>query len=321
MSLTNEKIIKMYTRMVTARLLEEMLGEMFNEGMMHGTTHLGIGQEASGVAPCMTLIEGDKISLTHRNHVGCIGIGMDVKHILAEMFGKETGACGGLGGSMHLVDYEKGNIGANGIVGGGLGLAVGTALKMKYKKEENIVICFIGDGATNEGAFHEAMNLASIWKLPIIFFVENNGYAVSMPTYRSMNIRDIEVRAESYGMRSIIVDGNNAVDIYNMTFSAAQYVREGNGPMLIESKTYRISGHSKSDTEQLYRSQKEIDHWISKCPIKRLEEYILKNNIAKSEMLKEINTQIMDELKQAVLFAQNSLEPSVEDIQKYVYAK
>ena len=321
MSLTNEKIIRMYTRMVTARLLEEMLNEMFYEGMMHGTTHLGIGQEASGVAPCMTLTEGDKITLTHRNHVGCVGIGMDVKKILAEMFGKETGACGGYGGSMHMVDYEKGNMFANGIVGGGLGLAVGAALKMKYKGEANIVICFIGDGATNEGLFHEALNLASIWKLPIIFFVENNGYAVSMPAYRSMNIRDIEKRAESYGMRSIIVDGNNAIDIYNMTFSAAQSVREGFGPMLIESKTYRICGHSRNDTEQLYRNQKEIDYWLAKCPIKRLEEYMLKNNIAKSEMLKELNTQVMDELKQAVLYAQNSLEPSVENIAKYVYAK
>jgi pyruvate dehydrogenase E1 component alpha subunit len=321
MSLTNEKIIKMYTKMVTARLLEEMLQEMFSEGMLHGTTHLGIGQEASGIAACMTLSEGDKITLTHRNHVGCVGIGMDVRSILAEMFGKETGACGGFGGSMHLVDYEKGNMGANGIVGGGLGLAVGAALKMKYKDENNIVICFMGDGATNEGLFHEALNLATIWKLPIIFYVENNGYAVSMPTQRSMNIKDIEKRAESYGMRSIILDGNNAIDVYNMTFSAVQYVREGNGPMLIESKTYRISGHSKSDTEQLYRSQEEIKSWLAKCPIKRLEEYMLKNNVARSEMLKEINTQVMEELKQAVLFSQNSLEPSVEDIRKYVYAK
>ncbi len=321
MSLTNEKTINMYTKMVTARLMEEMIGELFAEGMLHGTTHLGIGQEASAIAACMTLQEGDKITLTHRNHVGCIGIGMELKYIMAEMFGKETGACSGFGGSMHLVDVEKGNLGANGIVGGGLGIATGAALKMKYKKDNNVVLCFLGDGATNEGLFHEAMNLASIWKLPVVFYVENNGYAVSMPTERSMNIRDIEKRAEGYGMRSIILDGNNAIDVYNMTFSAVQYVREGNGPMLIESKTYRISGHSRNDTEQRYRDSQEVEQWSAKCPIKRLEEYMLKNNIADEEMLKDINAQVTQELKEAILFSQNSIEPDVEDLQRYVYAK
>lgn len=321
MSLTNEKTINMYTKMITARLMEEMIGQLFSENMLHGTTHLGIGQEASAIAACMTLQKGDKITLTHRNHLGCIGIGMELKYIMAEMFGKETGVCSGLGGSMHMIDIEKGNLGANGIVGGGLGIATGAALKMKYKKENNVVLCFLGDGATNEGLFHEAMNLASIWKLPVVFYVENNGYAVSMPTERSMNIKDIEKRAEGYGMRSIILDGNNAIDVYNMTFSAVQYVREGNGPMLIESKTYRMSGHSRNDTEQRYRDAQEVEQWSAKCPIKRLEEYMLKNNIASTEMLTEINEQVTKELKEAILFSQNSIEPVAEEMQRYVYAK
>lgn len=321
MSLTNEKTINMYTKMVTARLMEEMIGQLFAGGILYGTTHLGIGQEASAIAACMALQEGDKITLTHRNHVGCIGIGMELKYIMAEMFGKETGVCSGLGGSMHLLDPDKGNLGGNGIVGGGLGIATGAALKMKYKKENNVVLCFLGDGATNEGLFHEAMNLASIWKLPVVFYVENNGYAVSMPTERSMNIHDIAKRAESYGMRSIILDGNNAIDVYNLTFSAVQYVRDGNGPMLIESKTYRISGHSKNDAEQRYRDAQEVESWHAKCPIRRLEEYILKNNVAKKETLKKINAQVTEELKEAILFSQNSLEPAVEDLRRYVYAK
>ncbi len=321
MSLTNEKITIMYNKMVTARLLEEMLHEMFSEHMLHGTTHLGIGQEASGIGACMTLRDGDKATLTHRNHVQCIGLGMNVKYLLAEMFGKETGTNSGLGGSMHLMDLKNGNLGANGIVGGGLGLALGAAFKMHYHKEENVVMCFLGDGATNEGLFHEALNLASIKNLPVVFFVENNHYAVSMNTSRSMKVTDIGQRANAYGIRSIILDGNDAIDVYNMTFSAVQYVREGNGPILIESKTYRVAGHSKSDVKQLYRSQEEVDAWVAKDPIKRLEEYILKNNIANSEMLKEINTRVMDEIREAVLFAQNSLDPSADILNKHIYAK
>jgi pyruvate dehydrogenase E1 component alpha subunit len=219
------------------------------------------------------------------------------------------------------MDLKNGNLGANGIVGGGLGLALGAAFKMHYHKEENVVMCFLGDGATNEGLFHEALNLASIKNLPVVFFVENNHYAVSMNTSRSMKVTDIGQRANAYGIRSIILDGNDAIDVYNMTFSAVQYVREGNGPILIESKTYRVAGHSKSDVKQLYRSQEEVDAWVAKDPIKRLEEYILKNNIANSEMLKEINTRVMDEIREAVLFAQNSLDPSADILNKHIYAK
>ncbi|HCX64192.1 MAG TPA: pyruvate dehydrogenase, partial [Eubacteriaceae bacterium] len=199
MALTKETLMEMYLRMNHARFFEEKVAYFFSRGMVHGTTHLSVGQEASGVASCMALSEGDMVSLTHRGHSQAIGFGLDINKMMAELLGKETGYCKGKGGSMHIADIENGNLGANGIVGGGYCISTGAALTQQYQKTGKIVMTFAGDGSVNEGTFHEALNLASVWKLPVIFYIENNLYGMSNPISKSMNIKDIADRAKAYG--------------------------------------------------------------------------------------------------------------------------
>ncbi len=312
-------LLEMYRRMKVARVFDEKLDELFKNGRMHGTTHLSIGQEASGVASCMALEESDYITSTHRGHSHTIGKGIDIKRMMAEMFGKETGCSKGKGGSMHIGNIGKGNLGSNGVVGGGFAIATGAALTQKMKKTGRIVLCFFGDGATNEGSFHESLNLASIWKLPVIFFCENNLYGMSTSIKRSMNIEDIAIRAKSYNIPSTTIDGNDAIEVYQTTKKAAEYCRLGNGPILIESKTYRYSGHSKSDSN-VYRSQKEIREWRKKDPLLRLRNYLLDNQLASHREITSIEGEVVKEIQEAVEFAENSPSPSLDALKEDVYA-
>lgn len=319
MAITKETLVEMYLRMNEARLFEEKVAWFFSRGMVHGTTHLSIGEEASGVASCMALGEGDLVSATHRGHSQVIGFGLDLNRIQAELLGKATGYCKGKGGSMHIADVENGNLGANGIVGGGYSISVGAALTQQYKKTGKVVLCFSGDGATNEGSFHESLNLASIWKLPVIFFVENNLYGMSTPIEKHMNIKDIAERAKSYGMPGIIVDGNDAIEVYETVQKATEYCRSGRGPVLIESKTYRWLGHSKSDA-QAYRTKEEVNEWKQKDPIKRLRKYMIENNIVTETEVDEIEARAQKALDDSVEFAINSPEPAIETVLEDVYA-
>lgn len=312
-------LVEIFKRMNEARNFEEKVSYFFARGMVHGTTHLSVGEEASGVAPCLALDEGDLITSTHRGHSQVIGKGIDLNKMMAELLGKATGYCKGKGGSMHIADVEAGNLGANGVVGGGHGIAVGAALTQRMKKTGKIVLCFFGDGASNEGSFHEAVNLASVWKLPVIFFCENNLYGMSTPTSKHMNIEDIAKRADAYGIPGYTVDGNDAVKIYEMVKQAAEHTRSGKGPVLIESKTYRWLGHSKSDAN-VYRTKKEIEEWKEKCPIKRLKTYLLENNILSEKEANEIQKKAKDDIEKAVEFANNSPNPSLDTITEDVYA-
>ena len=262
---------EIYKRMNEARAFEQKVSWFFSRGMVHGTTHLSMGEEASGVAPCMALEDGDLITSTHRGHSQVIGKGVDLNKMMAELLGKATGYCKGKGGSMHIADIDSGNLGANGVVGGGHGLSVGAALTQQMKKTGKIVLCFFRDGAANEGSFHEALNLASIWKLPVVFYCENNLYGMSMSMNRHMNIKNIADRASSYGIPGHIVDGNDAVGLYDKMLEVFEYVREGKGPVLVESKTYRWLGHSKSDAN-VYRTKEEIEDWKKKDPIERMKK-------------------------------------------------
>lgn len=316
----SKKVLKeMYKRMNEARFFEEKVSYFFARGMVHGTTHLSIGQEASSVGACMSLNNDDLITSTHRGHSQVIGKGIDLNKMMAELLGKYTGYCKGKGGSMHIADVEAGNLGANGVVGGGHGIAVGAALTQQMKDTGKIVLCFFGDGASNEGSFHEALNLASVWKLPVIFYCENNLYGMSVPQDKAMNIENIADRAKSYGIPGHIIDGNNAVEVYNKTKEIAEYVREGNGPVLVESKTYRWLGHSKSDA-QIYRSKEEVEEWKSKCPIKQLRNYMIENKIATEEKLDEIENNAEEAIEKAVEFANDSPNPPIETITEDVYA-
>ena len=319
MSISKETMLEMYKRMDQVRKFEEKVSWFFSKSMIHGTTHLSIGQEASGVPAVMALEKGDIVTLTHRGHAMSIGMGIDLNKMMAELMGKVTGFCKGKGGSMHIADIEGGNLGSNGVVAGGLALAPGAALTQQYKKTGKIVLCSFGDGASNEGAFHEGVNLASIWKLPVIFYCENNLYGMSTHYTKVMNVKNVADRASSYGIQSFIVDGYDAVAVYEVVKKAAEICRKGEGPVLVEAKTYRWAGHSKSD-KNLYRTQEEIDSWKEKDGLKKLRNKILELNYATEEELQKLEADVDRQIDEAVEFAKNSPEPSLDTLEEDIYA-
>ncbi|AOT71137.1 thiamine pyrophosphate-dependent dehydrogenase E1 component subunit alpha [Geosporobacter ferrireducens] len=315
----NKTILEtMYKKMFHVRKFEEKVAHFFSMGMVHGTTHLYVGEEATGVGACSALEDKDLITSTHRGHGHCIGKGIDLNRMMAELLGKATGYCKGKGGSMHIADLSRGNLGANGVVGGGMPIAVGAGLTVQMKKLDQVVVCFFGDGAANEGSFHESLNLASVWNLPIIFICENNLYGMSVPTSKSMKIQNVADRAAAYGIPGKIIDGNDVIAVYNTVMEAKTYVKK-NGPMLIEAKTYRWMGHSKSDAN-VYRSREEIAAWRERCPIQRLKKYLTENGISTTGELDAIEKQATEEIEQAVEFAQASPYPSIDTIMEDVYA-
>ena len=305
--------------MILCRKFEENAAKMFNLGKIHGTTHLCIGEEATGIGVCSVLAKEDYILQTHRGHNQSIGKNMSIKRMMAEFLGKATGYCKGMGGSMHIADFSVGSLGANGIVGGGIPIATGAAFTQRYTKSDSITVCFFGDGATNEGAFHESLNLASVWKLPVLFVCTNNLYGMSTHISKSMNIYDISLRATSYVIKGISLDGNDVLSIYRETVKAKEYVLK-NGPMLMVLNTYRWTGRSKSDTQE-YRTKKEVDEWKEKCPIKRHGEYLLSHMLFSKEDLALMHIQAEQEIRDAVTFAEDSPEPCIENILDDVYAE
>ncbi len=306
-------------QMYLIRRFEEGAEESYMRGLIHGTMHLSIGQEASAVGICLPLTDADQITSTHRGHGHCIAKGAEVGKMFAEFFGKETGYCRGRGGSMHIADVTKGNLGANGIVGGGLPIAVGAALSMKMQKRRDVVVSFFGDGANNEGAFHEALNMASIWKLPVVFVCENNKYGMSVSTERSTAVRNIAERAAAYSMPGVTVDGNSLSDVAEASVAAIGRARAGEGPSLVECLTYRHRGHSKSDRNR-YRTKEEIDDWISKDPIGRFEAELLAYGIVSDGELADLRTGVESEIAEGIEFAKASPSPTVSDATRYVYA-
>ncbi|HHE71655.1 MAG TPA: thiamine pyrophosphate-dependent dehydrogenase E1 component subunit alpha, partial [Chloroflexi bacterium] len=231
--------------MYTIRAFEERAEQLYALGKVHGTMHLSIGEEASAVGSIAALRPDDLILSTHRGHGHCIAKGADLNRMMAEFLGKETGYCRGRGGSMHIADVAGGNLGANGVVGGGLPISVGVGLALRMQKRDQIVLCFFGDGAANNGAFHESLNMAAIWKLPVVFVCENNQYAMSLSVRRAFAIERISDRAAAYGMPGVTVDGNDLLAVYQAVSSAVQRARANQGPTLIENVTYRWRGHSK----------------------------------------------------------------------------
>ncbi len=312
-------VLHLYYQMWLIRLFDEKVDEMFAKGLIHGTTHLCVGQEATPVAACAALMKTDKITSTHRGHGHCIAKGADVSKMMAELMGRVTGYCKGKGGSMHIADLEEGNLGANGIVGGGIPIAVGTALTSNMMKENYVVLCFFGDGATNEGSFHEALNLAAIWDLPVIFFCENNQYGMSGSVKEMFRIQDIADRAVAYGMPGHVVDGNDLEAVYDVVACAVARARSGAGPSLIEAKTYRWKGHSKSDGRK-YRTREEETAWKAKDPIARFKSRLIDEGIATEEQLNDIQARAKMEIERAVSFAENSPYPTLEMLEEDVYA-
>jgi len=318
MNISKQKLEEMYEKMLLTRYFEEKVAFFFSMSMVHGTTHLYVGEEATATGVCCALEPEDMIASTHRGHGHCISKGIDIGRMMAELLGKEAGYCKGKGGSMHIADIEKGNLGANGIVGGGIPLAVGAGITTQMKKIDRIIVCFFGDGATNQGTFHESLNLASIWKLPVLFVCEDNKYGMSMSRYKAMNIDDIAERARSYGIPGKTIDGNDVIKVYEETKAAREYVRK-NGPMLLVCDTYRFLGHSKSDANK-YRTKEEIAQWKTKCPIKRMRAYLIDNKVFSETEVKEIEERAKQTIEEAVKFAENSPYPSIDTILDDVYA-
>ncbi len=314
-----DDLLEALRKMYAIRYFEEKAEDLYALGKIHGTMHLSIGQEASAVGACLALQSFDYILSNHRGHGHCIAKGADIFRMMAEFFGKETGYCRGRGGSMHIADLEGGNLGANGVVGGGVPISVGVGLSIKMQRQNRICLCFFGDGAANEGAFHEALNLASIQKLPIVYVCENNQYAMSLPFRKAFAIDKISQRADSYGIPGVTVDGNDLLEVYRVVFLAAARARAGEGPTLIENITYRWRGHSKSD-RQKYRSRDEVKEWQERDPILRLRTRLIDTGVCSQEILDGIAQAARRLIDDSVAFAEAQPEPDPESILEGVYA-
>lgn len=313
--LPENKALDLLYKMVLTRAFEENAEEMYGLGKVHGTMHLSIGQEAVAAGAGPALNKDDYLLNTHRGHGHFLMWGGDLDRMMAEFLGKETGYCRGRGGSMHIADVESNNLGAQGIVAGNLPISVGVGLSIKMRKTKQVVLTLFGDGAANEGAFHESLNMASIWNLPIIYLCENNQYAMSMAFERAFRVEQVSQRATAYGMAGVSVDGMDVIAVYKAVKEAAERARRGGGPTLIEAVTYRYKGHSKSD-RQLYRTREEVKKWMQKDPIKRFASLL---KISDDE-LEKIEKRAKNDIRKAVEFAENSPEPDVDTILEGVYA-
>ena len=302
------------------RQFEEGAEEAYTRGLVHGTMHLSIGQEACATGVCAVLEKGDYITSTHRGHGHCIAKGAEPKYMFAEFFGKDSGYCRGRGGSMHIADLATGNLGANGIVGGGLPIAVGAALALQQEHRPNVVVCFFGDGANNEGAFHESLNMAAIWKLPVVFVCENNQYGMSTSTERSTAVKRIAQRAQAYDMPGVTVDGNDFAAVAEVAAQAVDRARSGDGPSLLECLTYRHRGHSKSDRNR-YRTKEEIDSWIAQDPIGRFEATLLSHGLIDQAQIDALMSSVEEEIDAGIQFAKDSPAPALSSLTSFVYTQ
>lgn len=319
MTLPTDQAIGMLRTMLLIRAFEEKADELFAQGRVHGTMHLSIGQEAVATGVCAALRSDDYILSTHRGHGHCLAKGADVRLMMAEFLGKETGYCRGRGGSMHIADVESGNLGANGIVAGGLPLATGVGLSIQMRRTGQVCVAFFGDGAASEGAFHESLNLASIWRLPVVFVCENNHYAMSMPVTRSMNIERISQRAGAYGIPGDTVDGMDLPRVHEAARAAVDRARAGEGPMLLECVTYRYKGHSKSDTQR-YRAKDEVEAWRRRDPIVRFLAALQGEGVLSADAASRMEQEARAAIDDALRFAETSPEPDVATLMDGVYA-
>ena len=319
MSLDTAAMLGMYRTMLRIRLFEERVDVLMMQGMIHGTTHLYVGMEAVAAGICSALEPGDYIASNHRGHGHCIAQGADLDRMMAELLGRETGYCRGKGGSMHIADLERGNLGATGIVGSGIPIATGAALAIQMRKEAKLVACFFGDGAANNGAFHESLNLAAIWKLPVLYVCENNQYAMSGPAKAMFAIPSIAGRAAAYGIPGLSVDGNDVLAVHAAAVEAGHRARRGEGPSLLTCETYRWKGHSRSDANR-YRSKEEIAAWQARCPLRRLRLRLEQMGALDPEAAAAMEAAVQGDVEAAVRFAQDSPIPTLEGAEADLYA-
>jgi TPP-dependent pyruvate/acetoin dehydrogenase alpha subunit len=317
--LPREKLTWMLQRMCEIRYFEEKAEDLYVHGLVHGTMHLSIGQEAGSVGSIATLRPEDLIIHHHRGHGHTIAKGANLTTMMAEFLGKESGYCRGRGGSMHIADIPGGNLGATGVVGGGIPTSVGIALALQMRRSTQVLLSYFGDGASNEGEFHESLNMASTWKLPVVFICDNNQYGMSMHVTKAMNIENISTRAASYGIPGKTVDGNDVLAVYEVVKTAVEYARSGQGPSLINCLSYRWRGHSKSD-RNLYRTSQEIEEWKRKCPILRFKQVLVDGAVMTSDEVETIDQIAKAAIDRAAEEAQTFPEPSPENMEDEVYA-
>jgi pyruvate dehydrogenase E1 component alpha subunit len=309
----------MYRKMLEIRLFEEKVFDLYGQNLVPGTIHLYAGEEAVAVGVCSNLNVDDYITSTHRGHGHCIAKGADLRRTMAEILGKKTGYCKGKGGSMHIADFAVGMLGATAVVGAGLPIAVGAGLSAKLRKTSQVVACFFGEGASNQGTFHESINMASVWALPVVFVCENNLYAMGTRQSRIMSIQNVADRAAAYGIPGVKVDGNDVLVVYEAARTAVERARAGKGPTLIECKTYRHKGHSRVDSAK-YRPKEEVEEWLGKDPLKRFRQAMLGNGILTQTELEHVETEVADEVADAVKFALDSPYPEGKEALENVYA-
>lgn len=312
------RVLKMYEQLFLLRTYEEKIYFLFLEGVMPGTIHQSQGQEASAVGMLFDLRKEDYITSTHRPAGHCLAKGVTVESMMCEMFAKANGCCKGKGGAMHTGDISVGALPAIAITAGGMPVAVGVGLSCKMRRTDNVVVCFFGDGASNEGAFHESMNAAAIWNLPVIFACENNLYGASTHIHKVTKIKDLAERGAGYGIPSEIIDGNDVFAVNEAATRAIERARKGLGPTFLELKTYRRCGHSRNDSCG-YRDKAEEKEWYEKDPVKRCRTFITENRLATIEEIVKIEKKVQQQIDDAVQYAKNSPDPKPEDALTNVY--
>lgn len=312
MAVKKETLVDLYTRTLKVRLFEEKVWEIFGQNLVPGTLHLYLGQEAVAAGVTAALKETDWIQSTHRGHGHVIAKGADMNAAMAELLGKKTGSCKGKGGSMHITQFDVGVLGATGVVASGLPIAVGAALSAQMRKTDEVVACFFGDGASNNGTFGESLNMAAIWQLPLVWIVENNLYAMGTPITLTCPSQNIADRGEAYCTPSVVVDGNNAVEVYEATVEAVKRARDGGGPSLIECKTYRMRGHSRFDPAK-YRPKEEVDHWMGRDAVEIIKKIALEKKALTEKQAESIRKKLQKAVDKAGDFAIKSEHPAPEE--------
>lgn len=315
----HETLLEMYRRMARIRHFENAASDLFRRGLVKGTVHPYIGQEASGVGVCMALRQDDLVAGTHRSHGHNIAKGADAAKMMAEILGKETGYCKGRGGSMHIAAFETGSLGALAVVGSGIPLAVGAALAFKLRNEDRVAVPFTGEGGTNTGNWHEGMNMAAIWSLPVIFVLENNHYAVSTNVDDVIRVKDLSQRAQAYGMPGVRVDGFDVLAVYGAAREAVARARRGEGPSLLVTECYRLEGHYAGEPE-VYRTRDEVKDYWRREPLARFRSDMTAAGLVTDAELDTINNEIQAEIAAAVEFAKESPPPDPATSMDYIYA-
>nr|YP_009295310.1 pyruvate dehydrogenase E1 component alpha subunit [Dasya binghamiae]AOH77322.1 pyruvate dehydrogenase E1 component alpha subunit [Dasya binghamiae] len=326
-NISEDVLMLLYEDMLLGRNFEDMCAQMYYRGKMFGFVHLYNGQEAVSTGIIKALKGNDYVCSTYRDHVHALSKGISAKSVMAELFGKETGCSRGRGGSMHIFSAKHNFLGGFAFIGEGIPIAIGSAFQSIYKKQVlhdksllSVTVCFFGDGTTNNGQFFECLNMAVLWKLPVIFVVENNQWAIGMAHHRSTSFPEIYKKAQAFGLPGIEVDGMDVLAVRNVALKAIKRARNGQGPTLIDALTYRFRGHSLADPDEL-RSRQEKNAWLARDPIKRLKKYMINNSLVTVDQLSEIELKIKKTIDDAVDFALSSPEPKIEDLKRYLFAE